>query len=63
MKLRVGTCDGTVVIVDPPDLAWITAYLVLQGYPPVSVEATDAPQADLYDTLSELDSDVYGCTL
>jgi hypothetical protein len=54
MTLRVGTRDGTVVIVDQADPQWITAYLVLQGYPPVSVEASDVPQVDLRDMFSEL---------
>jgi hypothetical protein len=57
MTFRVGTRDGTVVIVDQADLAWVTAYLVLRGYPPVSVEASDAPQADASDTFSDLWSD------
>ena len=43
MTFRVGTYDGTVVIVDEADLELITAYLVLRGYPPVSVVATDVP--------------------
>jgi len=54
MTLRVGTRHGTVVIIDEADLAWITAYLVMQGHPPVSVEATDAPLPDLRDMFSEL---------
>ena len=54
MKLRSGTRDGTVVIIDGADLEWITAYLVLQGYPPVSVEAMDEPLPDLRDMFPEL---------
>jgi hypothetical protein len=36
-----------VVIVDQADLEWITAYLVLRGYPPVSVEVSNMPLSDL----------------
>jgi len=54
MRFRVGTCDGTVVIVDETDLEWITAYLMLRGYPPVTVEATDAPTTSVRDRLSAL---------
>ena len=53
MTLRVGTRDGTVVIVDQTDLELITAYLVLRGYPPIGVEATDASPSDQRDTLCE----------
>jgi hypothetical protein len=56
MTFRVGTRDGTVVIVDEADLELVTAYLVLCGYPPVNVEATDAQLSDLRDTLRELSS-------
>jgi hypothetical protein len=42
------------VIIDGADLEWITAYLVLQGYPPVSVEAMDEPLPDLRDMFPEL---------
>jgi|HubBroStandDraft_6_1064221.scaffolds.fasta_scaffold1541664_2 hypothetical protein len=47
MTFSVGTRDGTVVIVDQADLEWITAYLVLRGYPPVSVEVSNMPLSDL----------------
>jgi hypothetical protein len=43
MTFRVQTHDGTVVIVDEVDLNVVTAYLVIRGYPPVSVEATKSP--------------------
>ena len=56
MRFRVGTCDGTVIIVDEVDLELVTAYLVLRGYPPVSVEATDAPPLGARDTSRELKS-------
>jgi hypothetical protein len=54
MTFRVGTYDGTVVIVDEADLELITAYLVLRGYPPVSVVATDVPPSDPRDMPVEL---------
>jgi hypothetical protein len=43
MTFRVGTRDGTVVIADEADLEVVTAYLVLCGYPPVTIEAETAP--------------------
>ncbi len=51
MTFRIGTRDGTVVIVDEADLEWITAYLVLQGYPPVSVEAAETATAETRETV------------
>jgi hypothetical protein len=56
MTFRVGTRDGTVVVVDETDLDLITAYLALRGYPPISVEVVDAPTSDLRDALCELQS-------
>ena len=41
MRFRVVTGDGTVFILDEADVDLITAYLMLGGYPPVSVEAMD----------------------
>lgn len=49
MKFRVVTRDGTVVVVDQTDLDVITAYLVLQGYPPVSIESIDVPSHPAQD--------------
>jgi hypothetical protein len=43
------TRDGTVVIVDETDRDVITAYLVLQGYPPVSIEIIDVPSRPAQD--------------
>jgi hypothetical protein len=54
MTFRVGTRDGTVVIVDAADLELVTAYLALRGYPPTSVEATDVPRPKPRDTPYEL---------
>ncbi len=56
MTFRVGTGDGTVVIVDEADLELITAYLVLRGYPAVTVEATDEPASDFKSALCETQS-------
>jgi len=53
MTFRVRTRDGTVVIVAEADLEWITAYLVLRGYPPVKVEAADAAPEDPCETVCE----------
>ena len=50
MTFRVQTHDGTVVIVDEVDLKVVTAYLVICGYPPVSVEATNSPASEPPDT-------------
>lgn len=44
---RVTTSDGMVVIVDEVDLQLVRAYLVLRGYPPVSVEASGLLLAQL----------------
>ena len=38
MKYKLTTGDGMVLYVDEVDLELITAYLVLQGCPPVNVE-------------------------
>ena len=54
MTFRVATGDGTVVIVDGADLDLVTAYLVLRGYPPVSVEATNAQATDVHIAQSEI---------
>jgi hypothetical protein len=49
MTFKITTKDGTVVVVDKVDLDLITAFLVLQGYPPISVEITDMPAPSLVD--------------
>lgn len=54
MTFRVATGDGTVVIVDGADLDLVTAYLVLRGYPPVSVEATNVQATDVQIAHSEI---------
>ncbi len=38
MTYRITTRDGAVYRVEEVDLALISAYLALEGYPPVSVE-------------------------
>jgi hypothetical protein len=38
MTYRITTHDGAVYRVEEVDLALISAYLALEGYPPVSVE-------------------------
>jgi len=43
MMYRVETADGTQLIVDQPDLEFVTAFLVLRGYPPVKVEMLSEP--------------------
>jgi hypothetical protein len=53
MKLRLGTDDGTVLIVDEADLELITAYLVLRGYAPVSIVATETRPSDPLDRPGE----------
>jgi len=54
MTYRLTTSDGTVLIVDEVDLALITAYLVLQGYPPVRVEGTDPQLPEPCDPAHQL---------
>lgn len=53
MAYRITTRDGTALIVEEGDLTLITAYLVLKGYPPISVELlSDLSHAE---ALQELD--------
>lgn len=42
MTYTIRTRDGTSFLVDEIDLEFIKAYLVLGGYPPVSVEVTES---------------------
>lgn len=53
MTYRVITRDGTTFFVPEVDLALITAYLVLQGYPPVSVEVAESAPQCLNDEIRE----------
>ena len=47
MTYTIRTGDGTAFLVDEVDLEFIKAYLVLGGYPPVSVEVTESTPLDL----------------
>lgn len=50
---RITTRDGTVFTVKEVDLTLITAYLLMEGYPPISVELlSDLNHAE---ALQELD--------
>lgn len=53
MTYRITTSDGTAVIVDQADLDLITAYLVLRGYPPVSVQLNDSVSSEIDYRLSD----------
>ena len=44
MMYRVTACDGTVVTVEEADRDVVIAYLMLQGYPAVSVERCNTPE-------------------
>ena len=49
MTYRITTPDGTAFIVDEVDLDVVKAYLVLRGYPPISIEVTSnlaSPELD-----------------
>lgn len=53
MVYKITTSDGTVFNVKERDLPLITAYLLLEGYPPISVELlSDLNHAE---ALQELD--------
>jgi hypothetical protein len=54
MTFRVETRDGTVVVVSEADLEVVTAYLVLRGYPPISVAVADSPASDLDEKRGEV---------
>ena len=47
MMYRLTISDGTAFIVTAVDLPLITAYLVLGGFPPVTVEVTDQVDRDV----------------
>ena len=57
MPYRITTRDGTAYEVEDADVAVISAYLTLEGYPPVSVELMGADSAQL-DDLMKLARDV-----
>jgi hypothetical protein len=43
-----------VVVVSEADLEVVTAYLVLRGYPPISVAVADSPASDLDEKRGEV---------
>jgi len=47
MTYRVATPDGLVMFVDQADLEIIKAYLVLHGYPDLTVDAVSKPLPEL----------------
>lgn len=53
MTYRITTRDGTAVMVEEVDVDLVTAYLVLRGYPPISVEVADQPSPKKYQKIVE----------